>query len=77
MSGMGSMCIDVEAAAALVRWKSQFAEEVAVRARRLAAESKHPGRVTLSHYRKAAMLAVHLLSISLEDEEPSSEESVI
>jgi hypothetical protein len=53
--------IDLEAANALVHWKSLFAEEVAVRARRLAAESSEPDRVTLAHYRQAAQLAIHSL----------------
>ena len=46
--------IDVEAAKALVYWKSLFADEVAARARRLAAESSEPEHVTLTHYRQAA-----------------------
>jgi hypothetical protein len=71
MSEKEIVCIDVEAAEAFVRWKSDFADEVAMRARRLAAESKQPGRVTLSHYREAAILAVRSLSIALEAGGPS------
>jgi len=39
MSEMADFCIDVEAVKALISWKSLFADEVAARARRLAAES--------------------------------------
>jgi hypothetical protein len=66
--------IDVEAAKALVCWKSLFADEVASRARSLAAESGNPARVTLSHYRQAAQLAVRSLSVAILDEETSSDE---
>jgi hypothetical protein len=62
--------IDVEAATALVYWKSWFADEVAVQARRLAAESNQPEHVTLSHYRQAAQLAVRALSAALLDGGP-------
>jgi hypothetical protein len=59
--------IDVEAAKALIHWKSLFADEVATEARRLAAESSQPGHVTLSHYRQAAQIAVRSLSAAIID----------
>ena len=62
MSEKADLRIDVEAAKALVYWKSLFADEVAARARRLAAESSQPEHVTLSHYRQAAQIARSLTS---------------
>ena len=62
MSEMAGLRIDVEAAKALVSWKSRFADEVAAQARRLAAESSQPEHVTLAHYRQAAQSAVRSLS---------------
>ena len=64
--------IDVEAAEALISWKSLFADEVAARARRLAVESGDPEHVTLSHYRRAAQIAVRSLSATILDGGPSS-----
>jgi hypothetical protein len=69
--------IDVEAAKVLIEWKSMFANEVAVRARRLAAESNRPGRVTLSHYRQAAQIAVRSLTAAILDEGPSSDDQKV
>jgi hypothetical protein len=66
--------IDVEAAKALICWKSLFADEVAARARRLAAESSQPEHVTLSHYRQAAQIAVGSLSAAILDGGPSSDD---
>ena len=64
--------IDIEAAKALIYWKSLFADEVAARARQLAAESSQPEHVTLSHYRQAAQIAVPSLSAAILDGGPSS-----
>jgi hypothetical protein len=64
--------IDVEAAKALICWKSLFADEVAARARQLAAESSQPQHVTLSHYRQAAQIALHSLSAAILEGGPSS-----
>jgi hypothetical protein len=64
--------IDVEAAKALINWKSLFADEVAATARRLAAESTQPEYVTLSHYRQAAQIAVCSLSAAILDGGASS-----
>jgi hypothetical protein len=64
--------IDVEAAKALIHWKSLFADEVAARARQLAAESGQPEHVTLSHYRQAAQIAVRTLSAAILEGGPSS-----
>jgi hypothetical protein len=66
--------IDVEAAKVLIHWKSLFADEVAARARRFAAESSHPEHVTLSHYRQAAQIAVRSLSAAILDEGPSRDD---
>ena len=71
MSEKADLRIDVEAAKALVHWKSLFADEVAARARRLAAESSQPEHVTLSHYRQAAQIAVGSLSAAILDGGPS------
>ncbi len=65
MSENTDVRIDIEAAKALIYWKSLFAEEVVVRARRLAAESSEPERVTLSHYRQAAQIAVRSLPAAI------------
>ena len=62
--------IDVEAAKALVYWKSRFAQEVAARATQLAAEGDQPRRVTLAHYRQAAQLAVRSLAAAVLDGGP-------
>jgi hypothetical protein len=61
MGETGKIQIEIEAARALVYWKSLFAEEVVSRARRLAAESNQPGHVTLSHFRQAAEIAARSL----------------
>jgi hypothetical protein len=66
--------IDVEAAKALIYWKSMFADEVAARARQLAAESGQPELVTLSHYRQAAQIAIRSLSVAIRDGGPSSDD---
>ena len=47
MSEKADIRIDIEAAKALIYWKSLFADEVATRARRLAAESSEPEHVTV------------------------------
>jgi hypothetical protein len=61
MGSTGNVSIDIDAAKALVYWKSLFADEVVARARRLAAESSQPGHVTLTHYRQAAQIAARSL----------------
>jgi hypothetical protein len=66
--------IDVEAVRTLIDWKWLFANEVAERARQLAAESSQPGRVTLSHYRRAAEIAVRSLSAAIRDGGPSRDD---
>jgi GMP synthase-like glutamine amidotransferase len=74
MSGKIDIRIDVEAAKALIHWKSLFANEVATLARRIAAESGQPERVTLSHYRQASQLAIRALSAAILDGGPSSDD---
>ena len=74
MSEKTDVRIDVEAAKALIHWKSLFADEVAARARRLAAESGQPELVTLSHYRQAAQIAVPSLSAAILGGGPSSDD---
>jgi hypothetical protein len=71
MTENAEMQIDIEAAKALVRWKSLFADEVAAAARRIAAESNRPEHVTLSHYRQAAQEAIGALSAAILDGEAS------
>jgi hypothetical protein len=70
MRGKAHFRIDVEAARALLYWKSLFAEEVAARARQLAAESSRPEHVTLSHYRQAAEMVVRSLPAAIRDGGP-------
>jgi hypothetical protein len=67
MNDKADLRIDVEAAKALIDWKSRFADEVAVHARQFAAESSQPEHVTLSHYRQAAQLAIRSLSAAIQD----------
>jgi len=67
MSHQAEVWIDVEAARALVRWKSLFAKEVTVRARQLAAESSEPNRVTLAHCQQAVQSVASSLSATLLD----------
>ena len=74
MSEKADSRIDIEAAKALIYWKSLFADEVAAGARRLAAESSQPERVTLAHYRQAAQMAVRSLSAAILDGGPSSDD---
>jgi len=62
--------VDIEAAKALVYWKSLFADAVAARAKRLAAESSEPEHVTLTHYRQAAQLVIGSLPAAIRDGEP-------
>jgi hypothetical protein len=70
MSKNADFHIEVDAAKALIYWKSLFADEVATRARQLAAESSQPDRVTLAHYRQAAQLAIRSLPASISKGEP-------
>jgi hypothetical protein len=70
MSEKMDLRIDIEAAKALVYWESLFADEVAARARRLAAESGQPEHVTLSHYRQAAQIAALSLPAAILDGGP-------
>jgi hypothetical protein len=74
MSKSADVHIDIEAAKALIYWKSLFANDVATRARQLAAESSEPGRVTLAHYRQAAELAIRLLPGSISKGDPFSDD---
>ena len=74
MSENTDIRIDIEAAKALIYGKSLFADEVAARARRLAAESGQPERVTVSHYRQAAQIAVRSLPAAIRDGGPFSDD---
>ena len=69
--------IDLDAAKALVYWKSLFAEEVAMRAKRLAAESSEPQRVTLSQYRQAARFAARLLPAAILNVGPCGDDNKV
>ena len=68
MNASRQVRIDVEAAKALAEWKSLFGAEVCERAKRLAVQSGHPDRVTLSHYRMAAEIALRSLSGAIHGE---------
>jgi hypothetical protein len=74
MSERAGFRVDVEAAKALVDWKSRFADEVAAGARRLAVESGQPEHVTLAHYRQAAQFAVRSLAAAIVDGGPSRDD---
>ena len=67
MDRNGSIRIQAEAAKALAEWKAFFAEQVAVKAKELAQESDSPGRITIAHYRQAAVLAAQLLVVEVQD----------
>lgn len=71
---MSDIRIEIEAAKALHYWKSLFADEVAAGARRLAAESSQPERVTTSHYRQAAQIAIRSLLTAISDGGPSHDD---
>jgi hypothetical protein len=74
MSELAEVRVDVDAATALVHWKSRFADEVATRARQLAAESGQSNHVTLTHYRQAAQFAIRALVGVILDGDPSSDD---
>ena len=74
MGKTGNVSVDIEAAKALVYWKSLFADEVVARARRLAAESDQPGHVTLTHYRQAAQIAARSLPTAILHGGPFSDD---
>lgn len=76
MGETGEIQIEIEAAKALVYWKSFFAEEVVSQARRLAAESGQPCLVTLSHYRQAAGIAVRSLPAAILHRGPFNDDKV-
>jgi hypothetical protein len=67
MNQSGSFRIQAEAAKALAEWKAFFAEQVAIKAKELAKDSQQPGIITLAHYRQAAVLAAHALTIEVQD----------
>ena len=68
MNEQADVRIDFEAVQALVHWKALFADEVASCAKRLAAESDQPARVTLAHYRQAAQIAISSLATAVRTE---------
>ena len=61
-----SLRIDVDAAIALVEWKTLFAKNVAETAQQLAAKSKTSGTITLADYRRAAKQAMLTLTAAIE-----------
>ena len=65
----GNVRIDSEAEKALVTWKSVFATEVREHARRIAAENKASGHVTMTDYRQALELAVPRLLEKIRSED--------
>ena len=67
----------LDAAKALIHWKSLFADEVAAHAKRLAAESSDPSRVTLAHYRQAAQTAVQFLPAASLDVGPVRDDNKV
>jgi len=67
--------IDLEAAKALAEWKSLFGAEVCELAKRLAIESGQRDRVTLSHYRIAAGIALQTLAGVIHDEQETGRQA--
>lgn len=63
--------IETEAAQALAEWKALFAEQVAVKAKELAAKDDATGVITLGHYRQAANFAVQMLATAVQDTDSS------
>lgn len=63
--------IEIEAATALLAWKSMFADEVATLGRQLATQAGRPQRVTLADYREAARTALRSLGAAISDGESS------
>jgi hypothetical protein len=74
MSESADLRIDIDAVRALIYSKSLFADEVAARARQLAAESSQPEHVTLSHYRAAAQIALRSLPAAILDGAPFNDD---
>ena len=58
--------IDIEAAAALIEWKSIFAQAVVEGAQQQSANAKSSATVTLADYREAARQAVQKLADAIE-----------
>lgn len=58
--------IDIDAAAALIQWKSIFAQAVVEGAQQQAAKKKSSGTVTLDEYRQAARQAILKLADAIE-----------
>jgi hypothetical protein len=68
MDRLQSAQVEVTAAKMLVGWTSEFAENVHREARRLAAQSGQPQRITASQYRHAAVTALQSLRETVEAE---------
>jgi hypothetical protein len=66
MNASKQMRIEIEAAQALIEWKSLFGDEVCARAKQLAMQSGNSDSVSLSHYRTAARMALQTLSSAIE-----------
>ncbi len=58
--------IDVDAAAALIEWKSVFAQAVVEGAQHQAAKTRSSGTVTIADYREAARQAILKLADAIE-----------
>ena len=66
--------IDVEAAKALSKWRSRFADDVCEAAKRLATQTDSSNYVTLAHYRQAAEIALRSLSEAIRcEDKPDAE----
>jgi hypothetical protein len=77
MSSNSDVRIDIEAARALIYWKSLFADEAAARARQLAAESGRREHVTMSHYRQAAQMAARSLPAAIREGGPLGDDNKV
>lgn len=58
--------IQTAAAIALANWKAEFAHNVAIKAKEIAARSGRPSLITVHHYRQAAREAVQMLARTIE-----------
>lgn len=77
MSKEADVRIDIEAVRALIYWKSLFANEVAARAKQLAAESGRREHVTISHYRQAAQMAARSLPAAIREGGPLGDDNKV
>ncbi|WP_442507604.1 hypothetical protein SH528x_006533 [Novipirellula sp. SH528] len=67
-----NVIIETRAVKALADWKAQFADEVAMQAKSLAAKGDTPLRVTLHDYQQAAPIVMQTLMAAIATEQVSN-----